>query len=146
MYDARKHICFNMGRAMRRIQAYYEARLAPFGLTPTQFLIFSVLWMEDGIGIGQIGERVTLDNATLTGIIDRMEKSNYVERRPNPEDRRSMLVFLTPKAREIGPRILVFADELDNTLKKGFTPAEMRSFDRVLKSLADATIKEEKIK
>ena len=34
MYDARKHICFNLGRVMRRVYDYYERRLSPFGLTP----------------------------------------------------------------------------------------------------------------
>ncbi len=145
MYDARGHICFNLGRVMRRISSYYEARLAPFGLTPSQYLVFNVLWMEDGIGLCELGDRVTLDNATLTGIIDRMEKSGYVLRRPNPDDRRGILVFLTPKAREVGPKILAFASEIDNTLKKRFTPEEMAVFEKVLKSLADAAIENRRI-
>lgn len=145
MYDARSHICFNLGRVIRRINRFYEERLAPFGLTPSQYLIFNVLWMEDGIGLGELGERVTLDAATLTGIIDRMEKSGYVERRPNPDDRRGVLVFLTLKAREIGPQILAFANELDCTLKKRFTPEEMAIFEKVLKSLASAAIENKNI-
>lgn len=136
MYDARSHLCFRLGRVMRRISAFYEERLAPFGMTPSQYLLFNVLWTEDGIGLGELGDRVTLDAATLTGLIDRMEKSGYVERRPNPSDRRSVLVFLTPKAREIGPKILVFAKELDSSLKERFTEEEMKTFEKVLNSLA----------
>lgn len=145
MYDARSHMCFKIGRVMRRISAFYEERLAPFGLTPSQYLLFNVLWMEDGIGLGELGERVTLDAATLTGLIDRMEKSGYVERQPNPGDRRSVLVFLTPKAREVGPKILAFANELDCKLKKQFTPEEMAVFEKVLNSLASAAIENRNI-
>jgi DNA-binding MarR family transcriptional regulator len=138
MYDARKHICFNLGRVMRRVYDYYEQRLSPFGLTPPQYFAFNALWMGDGISVGELGERVSLDSSTLTGIIDRMERSGYVERRPNPDDRRSVLVFLTANAQDLGPRILEFADELDVTLREPFSQEEMDTFERVLRSLAEA--------
>ena len=137
MYDARKHICFNLGRVMRRVYNHYDQRLSPFGLTSPQYFVFNALWMGDGISIGKLGERVSLDTSTLTGIIDRMERNDYVERKPNPGDRRSVLVFLTPKARKVGPGILEFADELDATLKQPFSQEEMDVFERVLKSLAE---------
>ena len=137
MYDASKHICFNLGRVMRRVYDYYDQRLSTFDLTPSQFFVFSALCMGDGITVGEIGERVYLDSSTLTGIIDRMERSGYVERRPNPADRRSVLVYLTPKARELSPRILEFADELDATLRKPFSRQEMKDFESVLRALAE---------
>jgi len=137
MYDARKHICFNLGRVMRRVYDYYDQRLSAFDLTPSQFFVFNALCMGDGITVGEIGERVYLDSSTLTGIIDRMERSGYVERRPNPDDRRSVLVYLTPKARELSPRILEFADELDATLRKPFSRQEMNDFENVLRILAE---------
>ena len=137
MYDARKHICFNVGRVMRRVYDYYEQRLSPFGLTTPQYFVFNALWMGDGISIGELGERVYLDSSTLTGIIDRMERSGYVERQPNPEDRRSVLIFLTDRARELGPQILKFADELDATLRKPFSRGEIVAFEQVLRALAE---------
>ena len=71
MYDARKHICFNLGRVMRRVYDYYDQKLSEFELTPSQFFVFSALCMGDGITVGELGERVYLDSSTLTGIIDR---------------------------------------------------------------------------
>lgn len=136
MYDASKHICFNLGRVMRRIYDYYDQKLSTFDLTPSQFFVFNALCMGDGITVGEIGERVHLDNSTLTGIIDRMERSGYVERKPNPDDRRSVLVNLTEKAKGLAPRILKFADELDTTLRKPFSRQEMDDFESVLRTLA----------
>lgn len=137
MYDARKHICFNLGRVMRRVYNYYEKRLTSFGLTVPQYFVFNALWMGDGVSIGELVERVFLDSSTLTGIIDRMERSGYVERRDNPDDRRAVLVFLTPKAREVGPSILKFADELDAKLREPFSTQEVENFERVIKALAE---------
>jgi DNA-binding MarR family transcriptional regulator len=138
MYDARDHICFNLGRVMRKVSDYYDQRLSPFNLTPPQFFVAAALWMGDGIGMSELGERVSLDSSTLTGIIDRMERNGYVERRQNPDDRRSVLLFLTPKAREIGPSVLQFADELDASLRRPFSKEDMDTFERVLRSLAEA--------
>jgi len=138
MYDASNHICFNLGRVMRRVYDHYEKRLMPFGLTSPQYFVFNALWMGDGISIGELGERVALDTSTLTGIIDRMERNGYLQRRPNPDDRRSVLVFLTPKAHELGPRILEFADDLDATLRQPFSQEDMNTFERVLRALAES--------
>jgi len=138
MYDAREHICFNLGRVMRRVYDFYEQRLSPFGLTTPQYFLFNALWMGDGISVGKLGELISLDSSTLTSIIDRMERSGYVERKPNPEDRRSILIFLTPKAKELGPNILKFADDLDLTLRQPFSQSEMDVFEKVLRSLAEA--------
>jgi DNA-binding MarR family transcriptional regulator len=136
MYDARNHICFNLGRVMRLVYNYYEKRLAPFGLTVPQYFVFNALWMGDGISIGELVERVSLDSSTLTGIIDRMEKNELVERRSNPIDRRSVFIFLTPKAKAVGPHILEFADELDDALREPFNKDEMAGFEKVLRALA----------
>ena len=123
---------------MRCVYDFYEQRLSPFGLTPPQYFVFNALWMGDGISVGDLGGQVSLDSSTLTGIIDRLERSGYVERRMNPDDRRSVRVFLTAKARELGPHILEFADELDAALRRHFSENEMDIFEHVLRSLAEA--------
>ncbi|MGA2368059.1 MAG: MarR family transcriptional regulator [Dehalococcoidia bacterium] len=138
MYDAREHICFNVGRVMRRVYEHYETRLAPFNLTTPQYMIFHALWMEDGITIGELGQRVSLDGSTITGILDRMEKNGYVERRPNAEDRRSALVYLTRQGREVGPKIIKFASELDESIRKRFSSEDMAVFERVLQELGES--------
>jgi MarR family transcriptional regulator, organic hydroperoxide resistance regulator len=139
-YDARQYICFNVGRVMRKVYDHYESRLAPFGLTTPQFMVFGALWEGDGITVGELGQRVALDGSTITGILDRMEKSGYVERRPNAEDRRSALVHLTDKAKQVGPQINKFADELDASLRKNFSPREMEVFERVLRALGETQV------
>lgn len=92
----------------------------PHGLTTPQFMVFGALWSGDGITIGELGQRVALDGSTITGILDRMEKSGYVERHPNAGDRRSVMVYLTDKAKTVGPQINKFANELDTAIRNNF--------------------------
>ena len=135
--DLGEHICFNIGRVMRSVYEHYDSRLSPFNLTTPQYMVFNALWIGDGITIGELGQRVALDGSTITGILDRMEKSGYVERRPNAGDRRSALVHLTERAREVGPQIIKFADELDDTIRKRFSAKDMVVFERVLHEMAE---------
>jgi DNA-binding MarR family transcriptional regulator len=125
---------------MRRVYEHYDSRLSPFNLTTPQYMVFNALWIGDGITIGELGQRVALDGSTITGILDRMEKSGYVERRPNAEDRRSALVYLTEKAREVGPGIISFADELDAAIRKNFSAQDMAVFERILRELGQSQI------
>lgn len=138
--DLGEYICFNVGRVMRRVYEHYDSRLSPFNLTTPQYMVFNALWTGDGITIGELGQRVALDGSTITGILDRMEKNGYVERRPNAEDRRSAQVYLTEKAREVGPRIISFADELDASIRKNFSAQDMAVFERVLRELGQSQI------
>lgn len=140
MNDARRHICFNLGKVMRRVYSYYQSRLAPYGLTPSQYFVFAALWCEDGVTLGDLGEKVALDASTLTGIIDRMEREGFVQRRPDPEDRRAIRVFLTDKAREVGGQVEPIATELDAELRALFSKEDMETFERVLHVLAERVI------
>ena len=130
-------LCFKMGRVMRRMQAYYQARLSPLGLTPTQSYVLSMLHLNDGMTLGDLGERVALDPSTLTGVIDRMERDGFVRRQHDTEDRRAIRVHLTEKAKEVEPQVRVLSKEFDALLRASFKPEEMATFERVLVSLAE---------
>lgn len=70
--------------------------LAAHGLTPPQFYVLKTLTEHDGrCRIGQIAEEHHLTNATMTGIIKRMEAVGWVIRTTSPQDGRSVDVMLT---------------------------------------------------
>ena len=135
MSDPSTQLCFKLGRVVRRVQQYYEARLSPFGITVSQFFVLDALWSGDGITIGELGEKVALDTSTLTGILDRLERSRFAERHRNPADRRSMLVTLTARARDLEAQVMPIVDELDVSLRHPFSSADLSVFERLLDSL-----------
>ncbi len=130
-----RFICFKLARVMRKVQRYYESRLARFGITPVQFYVFSVLWENDGMKFKDLAERMNLDGSTLTGILDRMERGGYVKREDDPEDRRSLLVYLTEQARANGPALAGLAETLDQEIQGQFTGADYTVFLKVLDHL-----------
>lgn len=76
-------------------------------LTVPQFMIMNYA-TPDGVPLSTISTRMLCDNSNLTGIVDRLISKGYVERRPDPQDRRVSLICLTPtgaeKLRSIRPR------------------------------------------
>lgn len=137
MSDPSTQLCFKLGRVVRRVQQYYEQRLHPFGLTPSQVFVLDALWSKEGVSIRELGEQAALDTSTLTGILDRLEHNGLVERHQNPADRRSVLVTLTDRAREMEPQVMPVVKELDVSLRHAFSSADMSVFERLLDSFTD---------
>jgi DNA-binding MarR family transcriptional regulator len=53
----------------------------------------------------QLGERLSLSSGAVTAVIDRLERGGWVERRPHPSDRRSVVVRMSEQSMEEGARI-----------------------------------------
>ena len=130
-----RFICFKLARVMRKVQKYYEGAMAAYGITPVQFYVLNALWVADGMKFKELAHSVGIDGSTLTGILDRMERAGFVERRDDPQDRRSLLVFLTAKAIEMGPGLISLAEKLDREVRRQFPPEQLEIFLQVLDSL-----------
>lgn len=89
------------------MDTYNRYDLRGEGLTVPQFTILSHA-TPDGVPLSEISVRMLCDNSNLTGIVDRLISKGFVERRPDPQDRRVSLICLTPagaeKLRNIRPR------------------------------------------
>jgi DNA-binding MarR family transcriptional regulator len=130
-----KYICYKLSRVMRKINRYYESNLSHYGLTPSQFYVLSVVWENNGLKFKDLAKRLEMDGSTLTSILDRMERQDLVERRDDPEDRRSLLVFLKDKAHQNIAEITYLAEKMDQEIKGRFSEDEYATFERVLEKL-----------
>ena len=94
-------LCFPLYAAARNVTGLYTPLLKPLGLTYTQYLVFLVLWEKDGISVTEIGEKLMLDNGTLSPLLKKMEQAGYVERRRCRADDRVVEITLTEKGRAL---------------------------------------------
>lgn len=92
-------LCFPLYAASRNITGLYTPYLKELGLTYTQYIVFLVLWEKDGITVGEICERLMLDNGTVSPLLKKMEQSGYVTRKRSREDDRVVLISLTEEGR-----------------------------------------------
>ena len=94
-------LCFPLYAAARNVTGLYTPWLRPLGLTYTQYIVFLVLWEKDALTVGEIGERLMLDNGTLSPLLKKMEQAGYVERRRSQEDERVVVITLTEAGRAL---------------------------------------------
>ena len=88
-------LCFPLYAASRNVIGLYTPFLKPLGLTYTQYLVFLVLWERDGLTVTEIGERLMLDNGTLSPLLKKLEQEGYLERQRSREDERVVAISLT---------------------------------------------------
>ena len=96
-----RQLCFPLYAAARNVTGLYTPWLKPLGLTYTQYLVFLVLWEKDGITVGEIGEKLMLDNGTLSPLLKKLEKAGYLKRRRCREDDRVVEISLTQEGRDL---------------------------------------------
>ncbi|MBQ1643473.1 MAG: MarR family transcriptional regulator [Treponema sp.] len=89
--------------------------------------VIFALWNEDNIPIKNLVEKTSLDKATLTGIIDRLERDGYVKRIPSPGDKRSTLISRTGKDEIFKSKIPEVSDQQNKLFYKGFPSKKSRT-------------------
>jgi DNA-binding MarR family transcriptional regulator len=80
-----------------RSAAFDEALAAHLGLNPTDLRCLELVIEEPGMTPGRLAVRSGLTTGAITGVLDRLERAGYVQRRPDPRDRRSLTVHSDPE-------------------------------------------------
>ena len=76
-------------------------RFQPYGVAVGQFPLLLALWEEEGISQTELSRRLSIEPATTTNTLRRMERDGLVERQANTDDQRGRWVYLTERGREL---------------------------------------------
>lgn len=87
---------------------------------------------DSGRTPGFLANSLDLENSSMTGLLDRLEKKELIVRKPNPDDRRGILIFLTRKGVEARDTIKSLVEELDRKLRSELSSDEIKVFRRVI--------------
>ncbi len=128
-------IVFLLAKAYQKSQANLKKRLKIYGLTSVQTLILEALWDEDGLTAGEIAKRLTLDNATVSGVLDRLTDSEWIIKQTDTEDKRSIRIFLSSKAINAKPSLMIERTSANDEILNKFSLEEKILFKRFLRDL-----------
>lgn len=117
-------IFFQMAKANQTGIKFLNQKILGLGITPVQAMVLSFLSEEDRITAGELGKKIELDSATLTGLLDRLENARLIERQGNPDDRRSIKIHLTPQGRKTGLEAGRLIEEANREFLSAFTETE----------------------
>jgi DNA-binding MarR family transcriptional regulator len=134
-------IFFQLAKANQIGSRFLGQQVAPLNITPVQAMVLGFLRDEDRITSSELGKRTELDSATLTGIIDRLEAAELIERRGNPTDRRSIQVHLTEQGRFLGAKAVQLIAEANVKFLEMLTEKERGELRRLIGKLRAAATK-----
>ena len=103
---------------------FNQRALLFLGLTRAQCKVLGYLARNEGIHQVGLADLLEIKPMTLVRQIDRMEEDGWIERRPDPGDRRARRLVLTEKARPILARILDLSTEVRNEAFAGLSKVE----------------------
>lgn len=127
-------ILFTLSKANQRVYAIFKAKLQSYGMTPMQGLVLHALYEEEGLSAGELGKRLALDSATLSGVLDRMAESGWIIKNVK-EDRRVLNIQLTDKARQCRNKFLEDTVKINQDVLSKFNAEERLLFIRMLKDI-----------
>ncbi len=128
-------LCFKLGLAARKLYKYYNNKYSEYGITvPQSFILFALL-EQDGQNVKDLANRLSLDSPAITGLLDRLEKEELVERKNDPEDRRALKVYLTGKGRSLGGEIFKSASDFNRDLNSVFSEDEKMVIKKLLNAV-----------
>ncbi|HMM20149.1 MAG TPA: MarR family transcriptional regulator [Selenomonadales bacterium] len=137
MLEVFDSLCVLLSKAEQKHYLFTKKLLvnAKLGITPGQMTVLYALYKKDGIPITELGKKVFLDNSTLTGLIDRMEKSDLVHRTSIPEDRRCYCIHLTEKANTLRGPVHEIMAQVEKDITVGCDQSEVTTFRKVLEHI-----------
>lgn len=115
-------------------------KLSVFDLTPVQYAVLYCLWENNKKSPKEIAERLKLENSTISGILERMEKKDLIKRMISKEDRRFIQIMLTEKGAALEEDVLAAVDKVNEEVMSVFSKEECENLKTQLRLLAGLSV------
>lgn len=115
---------------------FREKELTDTGLSGCQTPYLTALYRRPGISQEEMARELNVNKSSVTRQLSALEEKGYVERRADPLDKRSLLIFPTPKALELHDRIFLCYRDWSRYLTEDFSPQEQAELSRLMAKIA----------
>ena len=106
-------------------------------LTVPQATVLFLLIEQDGRMMSELGQFIGVDNSAMTGLIDRLEKGGFVRRETKQEDRRALLIRITPEGRNEAGRAAKIIRGVNEKIKADLKADQIEVFKGILGGIVE---------
>lgn len=125
---------FVLGDTARLVRKRFDERARSLGLTRAQWRVLARLRRREGINQKELAELLEIETITLARHIDRLEAKGWVERRPDPSDRRAWRLYLNPEVQPVLNQLRRMSEKTRGEALKGISKEDSeRLIDLLLK-------------
>ncbi len=126
---------FIINRTNTRMKNSLFQKFRGYNITPEQWAVLNRLWVQDGITPKELAELTFKDQPTTVRIVSRLENKELISKKLNPEDNRSILIFLTPKGLELENILIPLGFEALNKAIRGIDQNKIETTKVVLNQI-----------
>jgi len=132
-------------RELESVGSLAEARIAAvarrYGLSHAALNAMAVIEGSGGpMAVGTVSAAMHITSGTMTSVLDTLERNGLIERLADPDDRRRVLVDVTPAAQEVLDQLLPEVVQAATAMMAALDEAELRQFlatlERIRRSIA----------
>lgn len=116
---------------------HFDRRAVKFGLTRAQWRATKMLYYREGLRQTELAELLEMEPIAVGRVIDRLQAAGFVERRPDPKDRRAWRLYVTDQARGVIADMELIAQGLRKDATIGVDVAEMEQAMGVLNRIKE---------
>src|SRR3982751_6584791 len=121
----------------RQIRKHFDRRATRLELTRAQWRALKATSRQEGLSQTELAEYLDMEPIPVGRVIDRLEKTGFVERRADPADRRRWRLYLTPKAHAVVGEMEVIAGELRDDALRGIERDDLDTLMSVLNRIKE---------
>jgi len=132
-------LIYQVFMAQQKLRTYLKDALEIEGVrvTTAHAGILFLLKQKDGQSMTELSQVLSIDNSTITRLIDRLEKSGFVSRNASTSDRRMFRIYITHQGVEESNRAKTVIKRVNEEIKSGFSQEDIEIFKRILKSFLE---------
>ena len=126
-------------KALRQISEHLTAKMGEIDAPGWESHLLSYVEVYGPCRVSELRRVFGYQPSTLTSVLDRLETEGLVTRQPNLEDRRSILIEVTPEGRRLGRAARRAVEKFEDQILKSLTERDLEGFRRVMTAIAEVT-------
>ncbi|MCJ8013126.1 MarR family transcriptional regulator [Paenibacillus sp. KQZ6P-2] len=128
-------IGFRFGNMHRKMSALFAGKLKPYSITPEQWSVLYQVYLQEGINQKELALRSGKDQPSITRILDVLDKKGYIQRKPDPGDRRAYLIYATEAVQRLMNETVPLELSLNDELVAGISDEQLQALNQIMKQI-----------
>ena len=126
-------------KASRQISVYLETHTQELGVSPLEGHVLTYLRSYAPTPIGELVRVFGIKQSTFTSVLDRLEEAGLLSREINREDRRSFLIHLSDRGRDLAEKLNRLLEALEDEIRQRVSARDMKGFRAVMAAVEETT-------
>lgn len=133
---AHPDITWNIRDVMHAAERYRDAKAKSLNVNPSELVALGHIHRDGPITPNELAIRLDFTTGSVTALVDRLQAVDLIERNPNPNDRRSILITSTAAGRRTMERVYNDMDDALLAAMSEFSAGELKTVNRAIEQIS----------